>query len=562
MKKIILKNKAWFFLTIALKVTIGIVFVEVPLSLQRIINAIQKGDKTDFKKWVIIALICFVFVAIFDYLNRIVQAKYMEKTLSFMKQKIFNGLINKNHDDFYSKNTSEYISVLTNDINLIDKNYIAPLLEGLGDVVIMIRSVVVLLQLNIIIACILFAMSVVILTLPHWFGKSLEEKQEEYSRGLATYTSKIKDLFLGYGIIEAFNMRKKVIANHNKYSSEVRHKEYNAIKAVSKLAAFSTYLCITTEVMAVSLGGIFFFKGTLLLGDLFAIVKLNDYLISPMEEIAAKFTLVRSMKEVVAKINIYIKIENEDDKGMDNFEFKDKITFDNVTFSYDNTETPAISNLNISFKKGKKYVIVGRSGSGKSTIINLLLRYYDYQSGKLLIDNRKIEDISKQSLYDNVAVIHQDIYMFDKSLKDNIALDREYNDSDIKRVLKESGVDLFLPLLEEGLDTVLKENGSRLSGGQRQRVAIARALLKKKDILLLDEATSSLDEKTYLEIENTVLDISDVTIISVTHRLSEIILSKYDEVIVIGEGNVLEKGTYSKLIEKKGYFYDLCNNKC
>ena len=178
----------------------------------------------------------------------------------------------------------------------------------------------------------------------------------------------------------------------------------------------------------------------------------------------------------------------------------------------------------------------------------------------IYVDHTRIEDISKLSLYDHVGVIHQEIYMFDQTLRENIALGRDYTQGDMNRALHESGVDSFLPLLDNGLDTSLHENGSRLSGGQRQRVAIARALLEKKDILLLDEATSALDAKTYMEIENTVLAIQDVTIISVTHRLTEEVLSKYDEIIVMDHGDIVEQGTFYELLQGKGYFYGLYHN--
>ena len=560
MKKVILKHKTWFTLTVVMKVIAGIAYVMVPLMIQKMIACIEHGRYDDFWPTTIMTAIVFIFVGIIDYLNRVTQAKYMQKTITYMKKLTFAGIVNQEHRDFFGKNTSEYISVLTNDIHLMDKNYLGPLLETIGDIVIVAVTVNVLLFSNSVIAFMMLGMSVLILLLPKWFGQRLERKQDEYSKGLAQYTSKIKDVFLGYGIVEAYNMRKRVAGRHESYNGDVQEREFKAIEAISEVASLSGVLSILTEVMAIGIGGYFIFKGLLDVASLITIIKLNDYLVEPMEGIAGKITLFRSMREIVKKVNGYIKEGEKLETGRKKFSFHENVVFNDVTFAYDQGQPPILKDLCLKFEKGKKYAVVGTSGSGKSTIIRLLLRYYDCQQGAIYIDHTKIEDISKLSLYDHVGVIHQEIYMFDQTLLENIALGRDYTPGDMDRALRESGVDSFLPLLDNGLETPLHENGSRLSGGQRQRVAIARALLEKKDILLLDEATSALDAKTYMEIENTVLAIQDVTIISVTHRLTEEVLSKYDEIIVMDHGDIIEQGTFYELLQGKGYFYGLYHN--
>ena len=560
MKKVVLKHKTWFLLTVIMKVIAGVAYVMVPLLIQRVIACVEHGKYDELLPITIRTVIIFVFVGVIDYINRITQAKYMQKTITYMKKLTFAGIVNQDHRDFFDRNTSEYISVLTNDIHLMDKNYLGPLLETIGDIVIVLVAVGVLLFSNPLIATVMLGMSALILLLPKWFGHRLECKQDDYSKGLAGYTSRIKDVFLGYGIVEAYNMRKRVALRHESYNGDVQEKEFKAIEAISEVASLSGVMSVLTEIIAIGIGGYFVFKGKLDIAELITIVKLNDYLVQPMEGIAGKITLFRSMREIVKKVNGYIKEGEKLDTDNKKFVFHENVVFNYVTFAYDRGQAPILKDFCLKFEKGKKYAVVGSSGSGKSTIIRLLLRYYDCQQGAIYIDHTKIEDISKLSLYDHVGVIHQEIYMFDQTLRENIALGREYTQSDMNRALHESGVDSFLPLLDNGLDTSLHENGSRLSGGQRQRVAIARALLEKKEILLLDEATSALDAKTYMEIENTVLAIQDVTIISVTHRLTEEVLSQYDEIIVMDHGDVVEQGTFHELLGSKGYFYGLYHN--
>ncbi|MBP5222572.1 MAG: ABC transporter ATP-binding protein [Lachnospiraceae bacterium] len=560
MGKVILKNRFWLGLTVIFKILIGIVFVQVPLTLQKMIDCATDGDYEGFKRWFLFTALFFMLIGVVDYGNRVVQAKYMEKTLTYMKEKVISGIVNKEHRDFFSRNSSEYISSLTNDINLMDKNFIGPLLETIGDVAIIVGSAGALIWINPVIAGMLLVMSVLILMLPKVFGKVLARKQESYSKGLSYYTLRIKDILMGYEVVEAYHLREKVLRDHDSYNKDVQNRNFKAIEAISRVSALSTYLSITTQALSVGIGVWYVFRGMLTLGSLFAISQLNAYLVVPIEGIAQKITLVGSMKEIRKKLQAYIQEGEKTDQRQKKAEFKDKIVFRHVTFSYPEGEDTVLLDFDMTFEKGKKYAVVGASGSGKSTIIRLLLRYYDCDQGEILMDDTQIGEFSKASFYDQIAVIQQNVYMFDDTLKENIVLGRNYRDENLAEALKESGVETFLPLLEDGLDTVLKEDGGRLSGGQKQRVAIARALLEKKPILLLDEATSALDAKTCCEIENTVLEIKDITLISVTHRLTKEILSRFDEVLVMDGGKIVEHGTFDDLLASGGYLYDLYYN--
>ncbi|MBO4291277.1 MAG: ABC transporter ATP-binding protein [Lachnospiraceae bacterium] len=560
MGKVILKNRFWLGLTVIFKILIGIVFVQVPLTLQKMIDCATDGDYEGFKRWFLFTALFFMLIGVVDYGNRVVQAKYMEKTLTYMKEKVISGIVNKEHIDFFSRNSSEYISSLTNDINLMDKNFIGPLLETIGDVAIIVGSAGALVWINPVIAGMLLVMSILILMLPKVFGKVLARKQESYSKGLSYYTLRIKDILMGYEVVEAYHLREKVLRDHDSYNKDVQNRNFKAIEAISRVSALSTYLSITTQALSVGIGVWYVFRGMLTLGSLFAISQLNAYLVVPIEGIAQKITLVGSMKEIRKKLQAYILEGEKTDQRQKKAEFKDKIVFRHVTFSYPEGEDTVLLDFDMTFEKGKKYAVVGASGSGKSTIIRLLLRYYDCDQGEILMDDTQIGEFSKASFYDQIAVIQQNVYMFDDTLKENIVLGRNYREENLAEALKESGVETFLPLLEDGLDTVLKEDGGRLSGGQKQRVAIARALLEKKPILLLDEATSALDAKTCCEIENTVLEIKDITLISVTHRLTKEILSRFDEVLVMDGGKIVEHGTFDDLLASGGYLYDLYYN--
>ena len=211
----------------------------------------------------------------------------------------------------------------------------------------------------------------------------------------------------------------------------------------------------------------------------------------------------------------------------------------------------------MNIQKGEKIAIVGMSGSGKSTLLNLLLYFYDVTSGHISIDNQDLQDISSESLYNLMTVVQQDIYIFDDTLSANITLNHPFAEDDIKQAIQQSGLENYILENELGLQTLCGENGSNLSGGQKQRLSIARALIRKTPILLLDEATSSLDNQVTTEIENSILKIRDLTALVITHKLNETILKKYDRILFMKDGVIVEDGSFVDLMDRKGEFYKL-----
>ena len=197
------------------------------------------------------------------------------------------------------------------------------------------------------------------------------------------------------------------------------------------------------------------------------------------------------------------------------------------------------------------------SGSGKSTLLNLLLRFYDVTSGYISIDNQDLQAISAESLYNLMTIVQQDVYIFDDTLKANITLSQSFTEDDIKKAVQQSGLESYILENELGLQALCGENGSNLSGGQKQRVSIARALIRKTPILLLDEATSSLDNQVTTEIESSILNIQNLTALVVTHKLNENILKKYDRILFVKDGVIVEDGSFNNLMDRKGEFYKL-----
>ncbi|MEF9953559.1 MAG: ATP-binding cassette domain-containing protein, partial [Clostridium sp.] len=227
-----------------------------------------------------------------------------------------------------------------------------------------------------------------------------------------------------------------------------------------------------------------------------------------------------------------------------------------VKFSY-TEDRKALNDINLVFEKNKKYAIVGESGCGKSTLIKLIMRYYNDYEGTITIDDKDLKSIYSMDLYKIISMIQQNVFMFDDSIKENIRLFSNHSDEDVIKSCERAGIIGLINTLDKGINSLVGENGNRLSGGEKQRIAIARALINNTKVLILDESTSALDNETAYNLEKSLLQLEDLTMIVVTHKLIKNILIDYDEIIVMKDGYVIEKGSFDELINLKGYFYSL-----
>lgn len=556
MKKYILKHKVWLFFTVLFRCIGSIMQVMIALLIQRILDTAMGKDLSGFTNVIIFSVVFFIIMSLNDYISKTTQFIYIKNTLTDLKEDVFRGILRKDYKSFNSENSAEYISKLTNDINLVESKYIIPYLEIIGDTIIFVGTVLVLLWINVWITLAMFITALMLFIIPSIFGNKISNRQSMVSDKLSYFTTKIKDIFSGYEVIKTYNIEDSMTEEFLLCNSEVENLKYKSNHLQGISGTLSMFLGIMTQTSAIALGGYFLIKGTLSVGNLFAVVQLGNGLFGPIMWIVTKITMIKGMKEINNKLLEIIYEYKKDENKNHIKEFNNNILIENISFSYNN-ETKALDDISINFEKNKKYAIVGKSGSGKSTVLKLLLGYYDDFEGNIKFDNNNYRDLSKNSINQQMSVIHQDVYMFDETIKKNILLGKSFNDKELKNAINKSGVNEFLYELKDGLNYHIGENGSNLSGGQKQRVAIARSLIQNTPILLLDEGTSALDTKTAFDIEDKLLEIDTLTVITVTHKLIKEILNRYDEIIVMDKGRIIEKGSFKQLVENKGEFYNL-----
>jgi ABC-type multidrug transport system fused ATPase/permease subunit len=362
----------------------------------------------------------------------------------------------------------------------------------------------------------------------------------------------LKDNLIGFSTIKVFKAEGKIKeifkSCNGVLETEKAKKERTLVlleflqTATSILAQFGVffvgaYIAITTGAIQASV--------------LILFVQLMNSVMSPLIQIPTLVSKRNSCKPLFKKLDEIINIEEEGEKEI--VEFEDSIKVNNLEFAYD--ENKILNGVDFEFKKGKSYALVGSSGSGKTTLLNLLAGRYQNYSGDICYDGKELKSLSIDSLFEKMAYIEQNVFVFDDSIVNNVTMYSNVDEELLNSALKMAGLTALIE--EKGSDYKCGENGGNLSGGEKQRISIARALIKNAELLFMDEATSALDSETSSNVMHSVLDIENLSKIVITHKLEEKILRRFDEIIVLKNGKVYENGSFDELINKNGLFRSL-----
>ncbi|WP_297131992.1 ABC transporter ATP-binding protein [Terrisporobacter sp.] len=521
-----------------------------------IVDIFANGEKDKFLIITIASISLIIIMFLTEYLDGLVMSSYIKNTVNYLRTDIFSKIINKDIKDFSLDNSGKYISILYNDIKIIEDSFFNNLFQIISCIISFAISLVVLFSISPTIVIFIAIFGVLGFVIPNSLSKKLVVQKNNYSQNLEQITSITKDLFSGFEVIKGFNISNKIkeIFNTASTNVETSKKEYSILESV--IRGFSSSFSVTIYLGVLLLGCYLMYKENISVGTAIIIIQLSTHIVGPVKMSISLINQVRSVTLIANKIEDILASSSDDLENISLDNFKNNIIINNLDFSY-NKEKKALNNINLTLEKSKKYAIVGESGSGKSTLIKLLMRYYNNYSGSILIDNNDLKSIYSSDLYKNISMIQQNVFMFDDSIKENIRLYSNHDDDDVLKSCERAGLSKLINNLPNGIDSLVGENGNKLSGGEKQRIAIARALINNTQILILDESTSALDNETAYNLENSLLNLKGLTLITVTHKLIKNILNKYDEIIVMKNGSIVEKGSFEYLLSQKGYFYSL-----
>ncbi|MGG2066133.1 ABC transporter ATP-binding protein [Bacillus sp. S14(2024)] len=561
MKKYILKKPIISLLTILLTIISSLATVYVALLLQEVIDLATKKDFNQFGTTIIVALIYFILLGVLKYLSTLFGKKMIQIITQSMRTDIFLGIMNKNTNEFAKVNSADYISLLSNDIKIVEENYLLPMLEILSNIAVFVGTLVLILKFSPIVAAYLFVALFVMFIVPSLIGKNMQTKQNELAAQYALFTKSIKDYFSGFEVIKSYNMNKFIKNKFLDENKELAQVKYNADKLLTLNATVSDVLATVSMLSVIFIGAYLVLIDNITVGTLVALIQLSSFFVNPIMIIMQSVPKIKSTKPILERIESNACIQNDNISGAP-ATYENEIIFNNVSFSYDSdSEKNILNNISLRFEKGKKYAIVGPSGCGKTTLIKLLTGNYQNYSGDIFYDETSLKDLNKTSLNNLLSVLHQNVYLFDSSFHFNICLHNNYNMEKFREAILFSGLDGLIEEKNSDVHFLVGENGANLSGGQKQRTAFARSIIKNPQLLILDEGTSSLDIKTSRELESKLLALKDTTVISITHKIDESILNQYDEIIYIEKGSIIEHGSFSDLTIKQGSFYNFYNNQ-
>lgn len=551
MKQFIKGNSGLLFATVTFSLLANIALVLTSKQSEWLFDALATKDVEKFTEVIILA-ICYIFIIgglFFIYL--VCSRKLIKKVLVKLRKKSFEGIMRKDMKTYYRQNTSEYISVLTNDINLLEENWMKPMLGICESIGMFVTTVVMLIYYSPWITLTIFATSALAFLVPNALGKYLSKRQQALSKELGAFTSRVKNIFSGFDVIHSFNMLSHISKNFTTYNEQLAQRKYEAdyFKVVND--TIGQVLGITIQIGTSCLSAYLVLNGEISIGVLAAVMQLCSRFVTPLMSIMNNMSLIKSMKPIIQKFDILSR-EQESITGKQPH-FSKGITVSQMSFGYD--EHPVLTDINLQIRSARKYAIMGESGCGKTTLVKLLLGYYTGFAGSIQYDDETVSELDPFALNEMVSVIQQNVYMFDESIRYNICLQQDYAEGMLDAVLEKSGCQKMLTE-ELTLGYQAGENGANLSGGQRQRIAIARALIRNTPILVLDEGTSAVDMQSAYEIEDNLLALKELTLLSILHKTSETLLRRYDEIIYMQNGRIVEQGSFVELMAAKGAFYD------
>ncbi len=496
-----------------------------------------------------------LLAGVFGFVEYASRPLFMKKAVQQYKEYAFEALLKKNINTFNGEAAASYISALSNDVTSIETNYLEKQFGLITSVVMFVGAFTMMLLYSPLLTLIVVLLLILPVIASAMVGNKMEAAELAVSKKNESLTDTIKEIIGGFSVVKSFKAEKAVLQFFLKSNTAVEDAKCKKSKIAIIIGTISSTAGITAQMGVFIAGAYLAISGKgVTPGIVMAFVNLMNFLLQP---IAALPEILASRKASVALMDKFCDLLNknvtkEKDEVIDTL--KQGIIVQNLSFGYKEDED-VLKRVDLRLDAGKSYALVGASGCGKSTFLNLLLSAYDNYEGHIRYDDCELRDINSEALYDVISVIQQNVVIFNATIRENITMFRDMPKEEVDRVIDAAGLRAFVEA--HGEDYLCGENGNLLSGGERQRISIARSLLRKVSVLLVDEATAALDKQTAHQVSNAILDIEDMMKVVITHSLEENLLTRFDEIIVLKAGEVAEKGTFIELMEKKGYFYSL-----
>ena len=512
----------------------------------------------------ILKTILFIYIgsSVLSFFQHYIIAGVVQKLITEIRFKFNKKLSRLPLSYFDNHNTGDILSRITNDIDNINNTLQNNLIQIITSVVTFVGVFAIMLNESVSLSLtslspfpVCFVIAMVILRFSkHYFRRQWKETGD--------VNGHIEEMFTGHRIVKAFSHEEIAIAEFDELNNKLCESGRKAQFLSGLLSPLINFANNAGYVVICVIGGYLIVKKQATVGDITVFMTYSKLLMQPITDLSNIANNLQSSLASAERVFDLLEAEEEvEDVKKDLYlENGGSVEFKNVDFSY-LPEKPLIKDFNLKVNKGDLVAIVGPTGAGKTTIVNLLMRFYEIQGGDILIDGISIKDISRENLRNIFGMVLQDTWLFKGTLRENIYYGRkDATEEEFENAVKAAKIDSFVGTLNNGYDTVIEEGGSNLSAGQRQLITIARAILASPDILILDEATSSVDTRTELQIQSATYNLMQGrTNFVIAHRLSTI--READTIIVMRDGSIVETGNHRELLSKDGFYAELYNSQ-
>ncbi|MBE6154271.1 MAG: ABC transporter ATP-binding protein [Firmicutes bacterium] len=525
------------------------------------INGTGGIDFNSIKTILISLVVLYVVSALFNYIQSLIMTGISQRTSYKLRKEVSNKLTKLPMSYFDSQDTGDILSTITNDIDTIQLNLNGSATQLLSSIVTVIGIFIMMCSINIalalVTALVLPVASIIVMAIVKKSQKHFKNQQDY----LANVDSDVEEMISGHLVIKAFNAEDKIINKFNEDNEKLYEAGFKAQFLSGLMHPIMNFVGNINYAIIAILGAIFAIKGKITVGNIQSFIQYSKNFTNPVSQIANISSQIQTMIAASERVFNFLEIDEYVNEGtLNTKKVVGNIEFKNVKFGY-SPDKIIIKNFNAKIKQGQKVAIVGPTGAGKTTIVKLLMRFYELNDGEILLDGNNIKEYRRSELENVFAMVLQDTWLFNGTILDNLRYGNlNASDKEVIDAAKTANADFFIRTLPDGYNMVLNEETNNISGGQKQLLTIARAILANPKVLILDEATSNVDTRTEELIQESMDKVMEGrTSFIIAHRLSTI--KNADLILVMDEGNIVEVGKHEELLEKNGFYAKIYNSQ-
>ena len=539
---------------------LGNTITELSEGFVRKISGLGGIDFDKITKMLLGLLILYLISAIFTYIQGFIMAGISQKTTYKLRKEI-SEKVNRLPMSYFDKKTNgETLSLVTNDVDTLSQSLDQSATQLITNLITVIGILIMMLSIDplmTLIALAIIPISLIFVGTIVKFSQKHFKNQQDY---LADINGSVEEMYGGHNIITSFNAEEKLMEKFNKQNELLCEASWKSQFLSGLMHPIMTFIGNIGYVVISIIGGYFTIKGRIKVGDIQSFISYNKNFTHPITQIAQILNMIQSMIAAAERIFEFLEEREEDNSYKEHIDkIKGSVEFKHVKFGYD--ENIIIKDFNAKVSPGQKIAIVGPTGAGKTTIVKLLMRFYNLNDGEILIDGKNISKLNKNEFRKTFGMVLQDSWVFSGTVMDNIRYGNlRATDNEVKDAAKTAYADHFIKTLPDGYNMELNEDTNNISGGQKQLLTIARAILADPKILILDEATSSVDTRTEALIQKAMDELmKGRTSFIIAHRLSTI--KNADMILVMKDGDIIETGSHKELMKQNGFYKNLYNSQ-